>query len=155
MFHQGPRRVATDAAVFSAVLVLAACRQPADDLATEVTTTSTTVTGDDSSAPPTSAATGPPSSAATEAEATTIAVALAGGNVVGKVRTEVVPLDEAVRLEVSGDTAEEVHVHTYDLYGDVAPAEPAVIEFVADIPGVHEVELEGSHRVILQLQVEP
>ncbi len=116
MFHQGPRRVTTGAAVFSAVLVLAACRQPADDPATEVTTTSTTETGHDSS--------GPPTSVATEPEATTIAVALAGGNVVGEVRTEVVPLDQAVRIEVSGDSAEEVHVHTYDLYGDVTPAGP-------------------------------
>lgn len=41
------------------------------------------------------------------------------------------------------------------LFGGVSPGSPAVIKFVADIPGVHEVELEGSHRTILELQVEP
>jgi hypothetical protein len=98
---------------------------------------------------------GPTSTAAPAPEAVTIAVDLAGGDVVGGVRTEVVALDEAVRIEVSGDTEDDVHVHTYDLFGEVAPGEAAVIEFVADIPGIHEVELEGSHRVILELQVEP
>lgn len=136
MSHHFPRRALAGFALAIASITLAACDddQAADDLRTDQSTTTT--------------------SAAAEPDAATIAVSLAGGDVVGEVRTEVIPLDQPVRIEVSGDT-EEVHVHTYDLFGDVTPGEPAVIEFVADIPGVHEVELEGSHRVILKLQVEP
>lgn len=92
-----------------------------------------------------------------EAPATvrTIVAELAGGVPVGGSRTEAVALDEPVRIEISGDTAEEIHVHTYDLTGDVAPSAPAVFELVADIPGVHEVEVHGSGQVIFELQVEP
>ena len=97
----------------------------------------------------------PTTTSATEAEVRTISVSFADGAVAGGVRTETVPLDEPVRIEVSGDVEEEVHLHTYDLVDDVAPNDPAAFEFTADIPGVHEVELEGSHLLVLELQVEP
>lgn len=96
-----------------------------------------------------------PTTTSAEAEVFTIAVSFADGQVTGGARTETVPLDEPVRIEVTGDTEEEVHVHTYDLTAAVGPDDPAVIEFTADIPGVHEVELEGSHLLLLELQVEP
>lgn len=86
---------------------------------------------------------------------TTITVDVTGGQVTGGERREVVTLDETVRLEITGDAADEVHVHTYDLHADVAPGSPAVIEFTADIPGVHEVELDVSGVRLLDLQVEP
>lgn len=148
MTHCFPRRAIIGVALAITGVALVSCGgdQGADDLATEQPTMSTTGTSDVAA---------PTTTTVAEADSATIAVSLAGGEVVGGVRTEVVPLDEAVRIEVSGDTEDEVHVHTYDLFGNVTPGEPAVIEFVADIPGVHEVELEGSHLLILELQVEP
>lgn len=94
----------------------------------------------------------------TEATTTTeavrvIEVAFAGGAVVGGPRREPVKLGEKVRLVVTSDRAEEVHVHTYDLKADVTPAQPAEITFVASIPGVHEVELERSHKLLVNLEV--
>lgn len=62
---------------------------------------------------------------------------------------------EEVRLIVSADTEDEVHVHGYDEFADVAPGEPAEIEFTADIEGIYEVELEGSHTQIARLEVRP
>ena len=128
------RRALAGAAIAIISIVLAACGgdQTAESGAPDATTTS-----------------------ASEPEVRTISVSFAGGAVAGGVRTETVPLDEPVRIEVSGDVEEQVHVHTYDLVQDVAPNDPAVIEFTADIPGVHEVELEGSHLLVLELQVEP
>jgi hypothetical protein len=54
---------------------------------------------------------------------------------------------------VDADVADEVHVHGYDLVADVAPGSPAELTFLADIPGVFEVELESSHVELLRLEV--
>ena len=64
-----------------------------------------------------------------------------------------VDLGSSVVLTVTSEIVEELHVHGYDLRLDLSPDEPATIEFVADIPGVFEVELEGSHQPVLQLRV--
>jgi hypothetical protein len=65
-----------------------------------------------------------------------------------------VDLGQKVRVQVEADRAEEVHVHGYDLKGDVAPGKPAVIDFTANVPGVFEVELEESGLKLFELQVQ-
>ncbi|MEM9036940.1 MAG: hypothetical protein AAGA99_20275 [Actinomycetota bacterium] len=80
-------------------------------------------------------------------------VEVAGGEVVGGVQRVEVGLGTEVVLTVNADLSEEVHVHTYDLFADVAPGETAEIVFTADVPGVHEIELEGSGLLLVQLEV--
>jgi hypothetical protein len=65
-----------------------------------------------------------------------------------------IDLGQKVRVQVEADRAEEVHVHGYDLKGDVAPGKPAVIDFTANVPGVFEVELEESSLKLFELQVQ-
>jgi hypothetical protein len=65
-----------------------------------------------------------------------------------------VDLGQKVRIRVEADHADEVHVHGYDLKGDVAPGKPAVVEFTADTPGVFEVELESAGLKLFELQVQ-
>ena len=65
-----------------------------------------------------------------------------------------IDLGQKVRVQVEADRAEEVHVHGYDLKGDVAPGKAAVIEFTANVPGVFEVELEESGLKLFELQVQ-
>ena len=77
-----------------------------------------------------------------------------GNNVETASRRIRVDLGQKVRVRVEADHAEEVHVHGYDLKGDVAPGQPAVIDFTADVPGVFEVELEESSLKLLELQVQ-
>jgi hypothetical protein len=48
-----------------------------------------------------------------------------------------------------------VHVHGYDLMADVAPGSPARIDFVADVPGVFEVELEDAGTPLFRMAVAP
>ncbi|CAN5250646.1 hypothetical protein BH24ACT1_BH24ACT1_03290 [soil metagenome] len=146
--HHLFRRAVSGTALLMSSVLLVACGndQAAEDPAPEESTASTTEVSDVAA---------PSSTNVPEPGVRTISVSFADGAVPGGVRTETVPLDEPVRIEVSGDVEEEVHVHTYDLVDDVAPNDPAVIEFTADIPGVHEVELEGSHLLVLELQVEP
>jgi len=90
--------------------------------------------------------------ATTDDPFTEIVVSIAGGAIDGGGRIEV-ETGSQVRLVVTSDVADEIHVHGYDVFGDLEPGVAAVIEFTADIPGIFEVELEGSHLEILELQV--
>ena len=94
-------------------------------------------------------------SATTEAAAgaQTVQVAVTGTKVQTAERRVKVPLDGKVRLEVTADRADEVHLHGYDRKVDTSPGKPAVLEFTADVPGVFEVELEEAGLKLVELQV--
>jgi uncharacterized protein YcfJ len=77
-----------------------------------------------------------------------------GNNVETASKRVRVDLGQKVRIQVETDRAEEVHVHGYDLKGDVAPGKPAVIDFTANVPGVFEVELEEASLKLFELQVQ-
>ena len=82
-----------------------------------------------------------------------IQVRVAGNQVQTAEKRVKVKLDTQVRLEVTADRADEVHLHGYDRKVDVEPGEQATLEFTADTPGVFEVELEESGLKLLELQV--
>ncbi len=83
-----------------------------------------------------------------------IDVAIANETVTGGGRARV-PLGSEVRLTVTADISGEVHLHGYDLRAPLSPEAPSIIEFTADIPGIFEMELEGGHRLLLELEVRP
>jgi hypothetical protein len=58
-----------------------------------------------------------------------------------------------VRIEVTGDRADELHLHGYEVTADLEPGRTAVIELVADQAGLFELETHASHLVLLQLAV--
>ena len=87
-------------------------------------------------------------------DAQVIALAVAAGSVSGETDRVVVALGSAVRIEVTADVADEVHVHGYDLAVDTVPGQPVTVAFTADIPGVFEVELENSKLLLTRLQVQ-
>jgi hypothetical protein len=62
---------------------------------------------------------------------------------------------ERVRFTVRSDSAEEVHVHGFDIAKDVPASGSVRFVFPADFEGVFEVELEGSHVQIAELRIEP
>ncbi|MFQ5523718.1 MAG: hypothetical protein ACE5F5_09085 [Acidimicrobiia bacterium] len=66
-----------------------------------------------------------------------------------------VTLGEEVRILVFSDTVDMAHLHGYDIAADVGPGTTGVIEFVADIPGVFELELEDSGVELGRVQVSP
>ena len=88
-----------------------------------------------------------------EPEATRIGVR--GAEPVGGVREIEAEKGDTVRITVSSDTPQEVHLHGYDLTHDAAPGSPARFRFEADIEGVFEIELEGPKVPIAELRVEP
>jgi hypothetical protein len=81
-------------------------------------------------------------------------ISYAGGRVTSSAGNRLsVPLGRTVRLVVTSDKAEEVHVHGYDRRADVSPGQTVTLTFTADIPGIFEVELERSHKLVLRLEV--
>jgi heme/copper-type cytochrome/quinol oxidase subunit 2 len=98
-------------------------------------------------------AAGSATTAAGAAGVQTVQVAVTGTKVETAERRVKVPLDGKVRLEVTADRADEVHLHGYDRKVDTEPGKPAVLEFTADVPGVFEVELEEAGLKLVELQV--
>jgi FtsP/CotA-like multicopper oxidase with cupredoxin domain len=62
---------------------------------------------------------------------------------------------ERVRFRVRHATAEEVHVHGYDIAKDIEAGQTATISFPATIEGIFEVELEESGVPLGSIKVEP
>jgi heme/copper-type cytochrome/quinol oxidase subunit 2 len=95
-------------------------------------------------------------SGTTEAASTvrTVQIRVTGDQVETAERRVKVPLGSEVRLEVTADRADEVHLHGYDRKVDIEPGKPAVLEFTADVPGVFEVELEEAGLKLVELQVQ-
>jgi heme/copper-type cytochrome/quinol oxidase subunit 2 len=110
--------------------------------------------GDDNpSAAATAGRAGSPTTAAGAAGAQMVQVTVTGTDVQTAERRVKVPLDGKVRLEVTADRTDEVHLHGYDRKVDIEPGKPAVLEFTADVPGVFEVELEEAGLKLVELQV--
>jgi hypothetical protein len=84
-----------------------------------------------------------------------VTITVKGGEPAGGVQDLEYARGEQVRFQVKSDIAEEVHVHGYDVIKDVAPGKPVSFDFPADIDGVFEVELEGTHTQIAELRVQP
>jgi hypothetical protein len=62
---------------------------------------------------------------------------------------------DQVQFVVDSDTADEVHVHGYDIGEDVKAGGTVKFDFPADLEGVFEIELESSATQIAQLTVDP
>ena len=82
-------------------------------------------------------------------------VRVVGGEPTGGVKEITVDKGDTVRFEVRSDAAAEVHVHGYELAKDVAAGGTVGFRFKADIEGLFEIELEGTHTLIAELVVEP
>ena len=87
------------------------------------------------------------------AAGTVLAVTVRGGSVVEGASRQRATLNQPVTIRVTSDVADEVHVHGYDKKFDVAPGRTGEVTFVANIPGVFEVEFERSHRLLFTLEV--
>ena len=134
-----------------ASFVVTACGQSeADNAGSEGQRTSETATAEsspvDGSSPTADAKDDQPSGSA-------IVVRVKNGKVQMPDDVVELSLGEPVRLEITSDTADEVHVHGYERKAEVAPGQKVVLEFNADIPGTFEVEFEDAGLKLFELQV--
>lgn len=126
--------------------------QPASP--TTVPTVSSTGSSPTASALPSSQASVPATSTLPPGVDQVLTVTFRGGTVDGPKGRVKVRLGSTLRLVVTSDVAEEVHVHAYDRRVDVAAGGTAQVTFKASIPGVIEVELEKSGTTLVTLQVQ-
>jgi hypothetical protein len=87
-----------------------------------------------------------------DAASGTVTVVVAGGAAEGPDRVEATT-GETVSVTATSDVADEIHVHGTDDRFDIAAGETLDFEFVADIPGVFEVELENNGILLFELAV--
>ena len=108
------------------------------------------------SATPTRSASPPATSSAAPsptADIRVIEVQIADGTVQAEAdRVEVAP-GEAVRVVVTSDVADELHVHGVDETAMLVADEPTTLEFTIDEPGVFDVETHHGGLVLFQLLV--
>ena len=74
---------------------------------------------------------------------------------VGGIKKIGVKKGDQVKLVVKSDTADEIHLHGYDLTKDVEAGGTARFNFKAKIDGNFEIELENHKQQIAELTVEP
>ena len=83
------------------------------------------------------------------------AIVVEGGKPAGGVKTIQVGRGEQVKLKVTSDVADEIHVHGYDLMKDVPAGGSVSFDFKATIDGKFDIELEGRKEQIASLVVQP
>lgn len=133
-----------------ALLVLVACGGGDDSPAQVGQPTSTTAPA---GTPTTATGATPTTVATTTTAGIVLAVTVRGGQVVEGASRQRANLNQPVTVRVTSDAADQVHVHGYEKLVAVAPGRPAEVTFVANIPGVFEVELESAAIPLLELEV--
>jgi hypothetical protein len=73
----------------------------------------------------------------------------------GGIKTVSFRKGDQVRLKIVSDTADEIHVHGYDLKKDVSKGGTVTFAFPASIEGRFEIELENAGTQIATLEVTP
>ncbi|MGK2937761.1 MAG: hypothetical protein ACSLFR_08155 [Solirubrobacteraceae bacterium] len=146
-------RIAIVAVGFVAAILAFVALRPADDETTSATTTTATAIERTTTTPATAVATTQAPTTATGPETFTISVQ--GGQPVGGVEEIKVQRGDEIRIRVTADAPEEVHLHGYDVEKPVGPGEPAVFNLDANLEGIFEIELHGSAVEIGSLEVSP
>ncbi|HEU0025377.1 MAG TPA: hypothetical protein VFQ12_12130 [Thermoleophilaceae bacterium] len=83
-----------------------------------------------------------------------------GGEVVGGARRITVKKGDRVRIVVSADADDDIHLHGYDIELEAGPGSPARFDFRASIEGEFEIESHvaedaGREPLVATLVVEP
>ena len=141
--------MAIPVASVAVLVVLFLLLRPGDDSADGISPSTPTTTS-----PTTSTSVSPSPTPSPVPDRTVIEVTYRDGGVQGPTSFSATQGDR-VRILVRADVSDHVHLHGYDLMADVAPGAPARIDFVANAPGVFEVELEDAGELLFQLEIAP
>ena len=118
-------------------------------------TASDPASGSTSTATSTTTASTGSTSTATTPEPAVQTVRVVNGQPAGGIKTISYTKGDQIRLKVQSDTADEIHVHGYDLKKDVTAGGSVEFDFKATIEGRFEVELENAGTQIAMLEVDP
>jgi hypothetical protein len=83
-----------------------------------------------------------------------------GGVLVGDPQTITVKKNDIVRIVVSSDAPDQIHLHGYDIEKEAAPGKPARFKFKTNVEGAfilesHAAEDAGKEPLLARLHVEP
>lgn len=83
-------------------------------------------------------------------------IEIQGGEPVGGVKEIEVTEGSELRVEITTDTADELHFHGFDVYLDIEPGKTneLVVEN-ADIGGIHELESHTTGALLAEVSVVP
>jgi hypothetical protein len=138
----------------AAVLALAACGGSDEQPAAPAETAPPAATVTEAETEP-ATETNPEDTESAPANNEPVVIRVVGGEPMGGVQQIEVKAGDRAVFVVQADAPEEVHVHGYDISKDVGPGQNARFNFVADLEGVFEIELENSGVQIVELVVEP
>ena len=87
-------------------------------------------------------------------------ISVKGGVLVGDAKAIRVAKDDVVRIVVSSDVPDEIHLHGYDIEKEAEPGKPARFKFKADAEGAFELESHaaedaGEEPLLARLLVGP
>lgn len=140
------------AALLTGSFALASCG--GDDEASGTTTETTTQTTSETTT--TTETTTTETTTEPEVEKPTVVrVTVVDGAPIGGIVRATVDQGDRVRLVVTSDVADEIHLHGYDVSRDVAAGGTVTLAFRASIPGRFEAELEERGVQIADITVEP
>lgn len=139
------------ALALAAVLTLGAAAGCGDDQPAGDDSGGPTTPGPTAGAPETAT---PSPTASPTADVELLEYEISGGRADPPLERVTVDRGTRVRIVVTSDEPDEIHLHGYDLEAEVAPGEEGVIEFVADQDGLFELETHHTQLVLLQLVVQ-
>lgn len=90
-----------------------------------------------------------------EGEPAVPTIVVRGGEPVGGVEELSYDAGEQVRFAVRSDTADELHIHGYDVERALPAGRTVQVRFPASIEGIFEAELHESGARIAELRIEP
>ena len=128
----------------AALLLAAGCASGTDSGSTTPSGAPPTSSGSTSSQTPASA---------DAAKVVEVTASVRDGKATPKPRRVQVPVGSTVRLQVTSDVDDEVHVHGFDVEEPLAAGRPTTIELHAEQPGLFEVETHETELELLQLEV--
>jgi plastocyanin len=128
-----------------------------DDSEQAAQTTTATTTDDGGAEAPSTDETATPD---TPAEPPVTRIAIKGGEVVGGPKTITVTKGDRVRIVVTADAHDDMHLHGYDIEKPVEPGKPARFDFKANLEGQFEMESHvaedaGRDPKVANVVVEP
>jgi FtsP/CotA-like multicopper oxidase with cupredoxin domain len=147
------QRIGLVVAALAVAVVAFVVAQPGDDDSSQSPTTPAAETQAETGTQPETEPEPPP-----EPEVTRIR--LQGGEVAGGVKEIEAAKGDTVRIVISSDAPDELHLHGYDIELEAAPGEPARFRFKANAEGEfvlesHVAEDAGNEPVVARLLVGP
>ncbi|MBQ1034930.1 hypothetical protein [Micromonospora sp. C81] len=147
------RTTAALAAALTALLLVGCGQDDDPSVATPSAAPTSAAPPSATTAPTPTAGATPSAAASTPAVDRQITVTIAKRRVDPPTGRITVGKGELVRITVTSDVSDELHVHGYDLGARLPAGTPGLVEFRADKTGLFEVETHETELVLFQLVV--